>query len=275
MKTKSLFVFFSFLCLYIYSQTTKSYNNLILIDDYIYGNVNYYEGFERNNIYKRENVFTFSYRFVDKNGKELFFILNKGGWDFIGPNETKENIVKGFNLEVLNDNLNFKDPTFYQAGISYKYIDINRNYTWTGLIENEKNIWFHPPREHLFQILQLNPYPYIKYPLEIGHNWNWKLHIGSAWGDKRWKQWNGVVEFSYKYSIVGKKNIKSNFGYLDCFIIESEAVSELGKTKLTSFFNTKYGFVRLDYTNIDNSKLEIVLQDVTFPVFKFFWNSKY
>jgi hypothetical protein len=166
--------------------------------------------------------------------------------------------------------MNFKDPIFYQAGISYVYLDNNGHTFITGLIENKKNIWFHPPREYLFKILQLNPYPYITYPIEIGHSWNWKLQIGGSWGDKRWNQWDGGVVFSYKYSIVGKKTIKTNFGNLDCFVIDSEGVSELGTTKLTSFFNTRYGFVKLDYTNIDNSKLEIVLKSFSPPLLNFY-----
>ena len=166
--------------------------------------------------------------------------------------------------------MNFSDPIYYQTGISYIIDKNNLNHPKTGLIENERNIWFHPPREYLFQILELNPYPYIKYPLEIGHEQIWKLRIGDSWGDKRWKQWKGVARFNYKYSIVGEKTIKTNFGNLDCFIVESEAISSIGKTRLTSYFNSKYGFVKLEYTNIDNSKLQIVLQSVSFPLFKIF-----
>jgi hypothetical protein len=166
--------------------------------------------------------------------------------------------------------MNFTDPIYYQTCISYIFDKNNPYNPKTGLIENERNIWFHPPREYLFQILELNPYPYIKYPLEIGHSWNWKLKIGDSWGDKRWKLWKGIVEFKYKYSIVAKKTIKTNLGDLDCFVIEGEAVSTLGKTKLTSYFNSRYGFVRFDYTNIDNSKLQIVLKSVSYPMFKFF-----
>ena len=257
--------------IYIYAQVKEDDTNLLLIDGYLYGNIIEKPELERNNIYKREGVFTFSYKFIDKNGKELFFYINKdGSWDFIDVNQINDNVVKDFKLEVLNSNMNFSDPIYYQTGISYIIDKNNLNHPKTGLIENERNIWFHPPREYLFQILELNPYPYIKYPLEIGHEWIWKLRIGDSWGDKRWKQWKGVAEFNYKYSIVGEKTIKTNFGNLDCFIVESEAISSIGKTRLTSYFNSKYGFVKLEYTNIDNSKLQIVLQSVSFPLFKIF-----
>ncbi|MEJ5315616.1 MAG: hypothetical protein WHS63_01270 [Tenuifilum sp.] len=253
------------------SQIRKNNTNLLLIDGYLYGNIVEKPELERNNIYKREGVFTFSYRYFDKNGKEFFFSINKDQtWDFVDINRVKDNVVKDFKLEVLNSNMNFTDPIYYQTCISYIFDKNNPYNPKTGLIENERNIWFHPPREYLFQILELNPYPYIKYPLEIGHSWNWKLKIGDSWGDKRWKLWKGIVEFKYKYSIVAKKTIKTNLGDLDCFVIEGEAESTLGKTKLTSYFNSRYGFVRFDYTNIDNSQLQIVLKSVSYPMFKFF-----
>ncbi|BDX39651.1 hypothetical protein CYCD_30060 [Tenuifilaceae bacterium CYCD] len=271
MRKLTLCVIVLFLSLYISAQVKVTDTNLVLFDGYLYGNIIEKPELECNNIYKREGVFTFSYRFFDKNGKELFFYINKdGSWDFIDVNRAKDNVVKDFQFKILDDNMNYSEPKYYQTGISYIINKKNLNYDMTGLIENEKNIWLHPPREFLFQILELNPYPYIKYPLEIGHRWSWKLRIGSAWGDKRWKQWKGIVEFNYKYSIVDKKTIKTKLGDLTCFVIESEAISVLGKTKLTSYFNSKYGFVKLDYTNIDNSKLEIVLQGVTFPMFKVF-----
>jgi hypothetical protein len=39
----------------------------------------------------------------------------------------------------------------------------------------------------------------------------------------------------------------------------TDAESELGKTYLTSYFNETYGFVRLEYINIDGSTLNIEL----------------
>lgn len=270
MRSLILCVIFVFISSYIYAQIKKRDTNLLLIDGYLYGNIIEKPEAERHNIYKRECIITYSYKYFDKNGKELFFYINKDqSWDFINVNQTKDNVIKDFQLKILSDNMNFTNPTYYQTGISYIVNKENVN-NKTGLIENEKNIWLHPPREYLFQILELNPYPYIKFPIEIGHTWSWKLRVGEGWGDKRWKQWKGVAEFNYKYSIVGKKTIKTNIGNLDCFIVESEAISEIGKTELISYFNREYGFVRFEYTNIDNSKLEIVIKGVMLPMFKVF-----
>ena len=64
------------------------------------------------------------------------------------------------------------------------------------------NIWLHPPREGLFKILEINPFPYIKYPLEIGNSWEWDfLEPGSNWGDERWLTWNGTLDILCEYEI--------------------------------------------------------------------------
>lgn len=56
-----------------------------------------------------------------------------------------------------------------------------------------------------------------------------------------------------------KVKITTKLGKLKCFVIESEASSELGTTRLVAYFHPKYGFVKLDYTNIDGSKTILTL----------------
>lgn len=129
----------------------------------------------------------------------------------------------------------------------------------TGLVENCKNVWLHPNRStsSIFKILELSPFPFIQSPYQIGHRWSWSLRIGDMWGDIRWKKWEGTITNKYTYEITGKKNITTALGVLACFQIEGTARSRLGTTKLTSFFNQKYGFVDLHYTNIDGSEMII------------------
>ena len=154
-------------------------------------------------------------------------------------------------------------PDYNQTVISFKFpqIDGNRKFSSaTGLIENEKNIWAHPPRDRFFRILEINPFPFIQAPYEIGNKWNWALKIGSFWGDERWKTWEGSIENKYEYEIVDKKKIKTEVGELECYIVQSTATSAIGQTHLTAYFNMELGFVKLDYTNIDSTKtiLELV-----------------
>lgn len=241
-----------------FCQPKKESENLILIDGYIYGNVIDKSENLIHDTYKRGSEITFSYKYTDRNGKQQYFVINKGNsWDFTDASNTSDNVIRDFKLKILDRNMNFNDPKYYQVGISYIIEKNDVNPYITGLIENEKNIWLHPPREFLFRILELNPFPYIKYPFKIGHTWNWDLEIGGQWGDKRWKEWTGNIVNKYQYKITDKKTIKTALGSMECYVIESEAKSELGTTKLTSYFNEQFGFVKLDYTNIDNSTIEI------------------
>jgi hypothetical protein len=69
----------------------------------------------------------------------------------------------------------------------------------------------------------------------------------------------GTITNNYNYEVVSKRRIKSPLGRLLCYEIRSFAESELGKTSLTAFFNREFGFVKLIYTNIDQSVIEFTL----------------
>ncbi|MDW9379143.1 hypothetical protein [Chryseobacterium sp. JV558] len=49
---------------------------------------------------------------------------------------------------------------------------------------------------------------------------------------------------------------------LECYIVHAIANSRIGKTELISYFNPKFGFVKLEYTNIDNTKTVLELEKV-------------
>ncbi|MFP3577738.1 hypothetical protein, partial [Brevibacillus sp. SIMBA_040] len=59
-----------------------------------------------------------------------------------------------------------------------------------------------------------------------------------------------------------KKNISTKLGNLECFIINAKAKSRIGETELLSYFNPVFGFVRLEYKNIDGSKTILELEKV-------------
>lgn len=47
----------------------------------------------------------------------------------------------------------------------------------------------------------------------------------------------------------------------ECYIIESKANSTIGEARHVAYFNPKYGFVKLDYTNMDGSKTNLKLTE--------------
>jgi hypothetical protein len=210
-----------------------------------------------NKVYTKGRKFYFDYIY-SKNGKNLFFdIDNNGNWFF--SDTISKQTVKGIRITILEGLEPFImfDSSYNQTVMRIDYLTLSGIPTneSTGIIENKKNIWLHPPRSLLFRILELNPFPFIQTPYKTGNKWQWQLDIGDTWGDSRWYEWKGIIKNQYQYEIVGKKNIKTTMGLLPCFVINAKAKSKLGETYLKSYFNNKYGFVKYEYTNIDKSKL--------------------
>lgn len=227
-----------------------------------------------NKIYKVGRKFSFNYYYEDKNGNKLLMTQSKVksdrtyDWKFENIEKQDSNSVNQIILKVKSGLSPFIQnyPDYNQTVILYEFQMTNGefwNNEMTGVIENSKNIWMHPPRTDLFKILELNPFPYIKAPYEVGNKWNWQLNFGDHWADKRWLEWKGENLNKYNYEIIDKTTITTKLGKLECYVIESEATSNLGSTKLTSYFNETYGFVKLDYTNIDRTKIIIELNDVS------------
>lgn len=223
-----------------------------------------------NTIYKTNTSFTYSFEHITKDGEKLYFKEDKTveerekQWKFIKSNSKDESIIKKVKVSVkygLEPMIKYV-PDYNQTLLQYDYPTYNNELPFnsiSGAIENQNNVWIHPPRDRYFRILELNPFPFIKAPYEIGNSWEWWLSIGSQWGDERWKTWEGGIENQYYYEITEKETVDTKFGKLECLIIKSTATSELGETKLTSYFNEKYGFIKLNYINIDGSKTNLEL----------------
>lgn len=227
---------------------------------------------ENNLTFKEGKIFTYDFEHITTENERMFFAWDdskedfRKKWKFVPEDSIDDHTILRVAISVQNglEPMIFSNPDYNQTVIKYQYELKEGNARFSsssGVIENEKNIWMHPPRDQYFSILELNPFPFIKAPYEIGNEWNWNLTIGDAWGDKRWKLWDGSIENEYTYKITDRKTLKTNFGKISCWVIEGTAVSRIGKTKLEAFFNSKYGFVQLNYTNIDGSFTNLILSD--------------
>lgn len=229
-----------------------------------------------NEVYKDGRSFRYSFKHKTAGNKIQYFkklIDDTGslpGWTFIDSDKkdsttVEEVIIKvKYGLEPFIQHM----PDYNQTLVSYDYpIEAKeRNYgSISGAIENEKNVWIHPPRDMYFEILELNPFPFIMAPYEVGTSWTWSLGIGDIWSDPRWMSWEGGIENQYQYQIVDQKKVETSLGKLECFIVEATAESRLGTTGLRALFNEDFGFVRLTYSNIDESKTILELIEVIEP----------
>lgn len=254
----------------------------LLLDDGIYvekfdsTNISENRYTANNRTYLEGNRLIYDYYYKDLKGAKYKFQELEGAdtldykervhaWSLVSIDSLTERTVDkvellvNYGLAPMNNN----NPDYNQTVISYSYplLEGEANFnSSTGIIENEKNIWAHPPRDRFFRILEINPFPFIQAPYEIGNKWNWSLGIGSFWGDERWKTWDESIENNYSYEIVDKKKISLAIGDLDCYVVESTATSSIGQTHLTAYFSLEFGFVKLDYTNIDSTKTVLELE---------------
>lgn len=106
----------------------------------------------------------------------------------------------------------------------------------TGIIEDQKTIWMHPPRSDKFSILEYFPFPEIEFPIKCGKK--------------------------YKRSFLGNIDFLEKFGYIrykmhvECdgnnTIISGHANNRLGHWILQYTFNSQNGFTNMKfiYNNI-------------------------
>lgn len=220
-----------------------------------------------NQVFQAGKSYTYRYCYVNQWGDEFLYRSTKDkqtrserAWHLVPIQQEDDTTVYAIKMTVEQGLQGFNEmqPDFSRTIINYDYLTASgksRYSEMTGLVENEKNIWLNPPRMKLFRILQLNPYPFIQAPYEVGKTWEWSQKISSYWGDERWKNWEGTLTNHYLYRIAGKKTIETPFGNLECYEIQAKATSEIGETYLTALFHPQYGFVKLSYTNIDGTKL--------------------
>jgi hypothetical protein len=270
-KKISGLICFIFICSQIFSQSIDTLNfnyNEGIYTEKTSDTISETRYTDDNLIYKANNKYIFSYKYIDNTGKIFLYERTKNEWRFIPIDSISNNTVVNIELSVKPDFglfVKYKS-TYEQSVIRYLYLSQDDKVLAsesTGLIENLKNIWMHPPRTDLFKILELNPFPFIQFPSKKDKNWNWKLIIGKAWSDSRWKLWEGQITNNYSYTIEDtNKTFSSPQGEIKCLVIKSVANSEIGSTFLTAYFSDIYGFVYLEYTNIDNSKIILKLNKI-------------
>lgn len=199
-------------------------------------------------IYKLGSEWTFAYQFIPSPNK-------KDNESSITTADLKE--IENVVITVVKTSSSIKEKLTRSSqdnSFRYKY-PLQLYSSESTIIENEEEVWAHPPRDDFFKILEINPFPHIKKPLKTGLQWTWKLEIGEQWKDKRWKEWKGNITNVMTYEIVRETFLSTKMGTLKCYIVKASAKSELGVTYLTSYFSPRYGFVKLDYINIDGSKI--------------------
>jgi hypothetical protein len=273
MNSKLTFLFLIF----VQIGFSQQYDSVVIEEDSIDLN---------NKIYKPGSVFVYDYEIIinDKKYKlkknrsrhnqetkkrEIDFDLVPIASDSIGVDKIHLIVKPVEDTDRTNEN---------QTQISYIEEPIFASFSSTGAVENNSNVWIHPIREGFFNSLETAPFPFIKSPFKIGTEWTDQMLIGEGWGNEMWGKWQGELLLTYTYKITDRKTIKTKVGEIDCFIIESKATSDIGASKLTSYFSEKYGFVRLEYQLLKKLKVNMWLvnfkTDVVFNDTRTFFMTK-
>ena len=215
---------------------------------------------DKNNvIYQIGKTFLYSYS-IQKDVNRYFLVNNTE--DSLTTNELDRNKIDGIKMSVIKPKM-FQRTNKNQTEIRYNFEPNPQSRSSTGVVENKDNVWIHPPRMAFFNALETCPFPYIKLNKPVGYTWTDKMSIGEHCSNKQWGEWKGRLLLDYTYEIVGKEAIKTSLGSLECYKIASTAKSTIGESKLVSFYNDKYGFVKLDYTLMTGTQIEINLVEVT------------
>jgi hypothetical protein len=216
---------------------------------------------ENNEIYKTGNVFIYDYEILQHDVSYKLKInsgsLGRRKYELV-PIGTDSIGVEKIHLIVLpvKDEARTNEN---QTQIAYLQEPVYDSYSSTGIVENDKNVWMHPIRIGFFNSLQTAPFPFVKKPLEIGFQWTDQMIIGQAWGNGAWGEWEESLLLTYDYSIVRKEILETKIGQIQCYVIDGIAKSNIGNTKLRSYFSEEYGFVRLEYELLNDLKINMWL----------------
>jgi len=231
-----------------------------------------------NKIFVAGREFQYRYHYISPQGDTLLFKNTQSAtpeflsyhraWEFVRPDSADDQTIETVSFKIVagREPFVFSDRDFSQTVQEIRLYNPEKKesggFASATLIENSKNVWMQPPNMKLFRILSLNPYPFISAPYKQGNTWEWKAEVGEANGDPRWKAWGGALMSEMKYRISGQETVRVPWGEARCHMVDAEAKSGLGRTHLKAAFSEEHGFLRLDYTNIDGSKLVLELVSV-------------
>ena len=211
-----------------------------------------------NKIYKSNTLLKYTYT-IEKDGQRLFVNSFRNDWVLVNKEDTSA-LEPYFEAEILSGNPMAKYmPDYNQTSIRYNYPDGYN--TMTGVIENTKNLWMHPPRAGIFSLMQLSGFPFVTYPIKVNNQFGWDLTSGSHYSDKRFVHWEGNIKTVSKYKVIKQEELNTAFGNLTCYVIDAESSNTLGVGYTKLYYNNKYGFVQTEFQSIDGTKITIRLID--------------
>lgn len=227
-----------------------------------------------NKIYTVGTKMLFDYYVVNKNQdttkvllRNDMLSLNASSWDLVNPDTVTNTtfLIDKIHVKVKPRCL-YNNSEDAQTQIQFDYLRMNNKSMitiWTGVIEDEKRVWWHPPRQNYFFSTEFSPFPEIRFPLRKGTKWDATIKAGY---NTEVKEWIGefdkkTVDVRSTYKITGKTKVQTAFGELKCYVVEATGISPVSKASLTAYFHETIGFVKWHYHNLDGTQLVMELEN--------------
>lgn len=135
---------------------------------------------------------------------------------------------------------------------------VERNYPAIFNWIYSSQVWIHPPRyKPYLHLTEMVPFPWIKYPIEIGQKNDWELTPKSGWEELEGKTVTGNLSVNdriYYDNPVIKDSV---------WVIDAIGKSEVGIYKAKYYFHEKFGFIYF-YYDFNDYQIEISPFDISF-----------
>ncbi|MCU0326129.1 MAG: hypothetical protein MUF45_12880 [Spirosomaceae bacterium] len=163
--------------------------------------------------------------------------------------------------------LSVSEGSFLRQQSLVRYDYINRGIRsldseQTGVIEIGKRVVLNPPRQSFFKILEFSPSPQVGDSLKVGFEWNDRQVLTEDAKMPSLAEWTGELTKDLSYKITRSEYIHTNIGTVFCYIIAGTCISSLGETKLIAHYNEDFGFIKMDFFNVDGSRILFEINNV-------------
>jgi hypothetical protein len=218
-----------------------------------------------NKIYKKHRQFFYRYQ-IHKN-KDTLVCKAYNVPDVIVPFDLKFKLEKKTKPIKENDytvihqialSITEGDYMQQQSGIRYDYINNGIKSIDSevgGVIEIGNKIILSPPRNSFFKVLELSPFPMMGDSVKVGYEWTDRQVVSESATVPNLMEWKGELTKELSYKITKSEYLRTNIGTLFCYLVAGTCLSSLGETKLIAYYNEQFGFVKMDFFNIDGSRI--------------------
>jgi len=212
------------------------------------------------------------------NAEKLASIYKYGRiWNYdVSITDSLGNVVDTFSLVMTARKSSAMEKMIRPITVCYEYKmgDSLIEKECTGVVDNERSISLHPPREYVLEFTEVLPFPGASKAMKsntfISYNSESDLHIQKATYFDKGK--NETVNLAGKMIkqhlwVEDTTTIKYQNEALFCYVLKGENlnyIEELGEFKCTYFYNEKYGFVKWIYHPPWGDEVVISLRSTNF-----------